>query len=142
MKTSRKLWAVQSPSGKILRDTVTNGQGHCWTCMHCGLKWPVPEFRGWVKQKKARGFKVVPVIWKQGSAGNFAIVNPQGVIQWQSVKPTLKRTWRSFLISRQCSGQVQLEFCGTWDDAKKHSEWINLMKSKGYEVVRAELKRR
>lgn len=138
---SRKLWAVTTPAGRVLHQTISNGQGHSWFCMHCGLSiWNTsqpPPLDVWIKKKKSHGFLTVSVCWRECARSRcYGVVNLRGVVQWESVKTSQQQTWLWFMLSRECSGQIEKEYSGTdKTDISIRNRWRKLKESQGYRVV-------
>ncbi len=142
---SRKLWAVTTPAGRLLHSTISNGRGHSWFCMHCGLSiWNTsqpPPLDVWIKNKKSRGFRTVSVRWKECARSRYyGIVGSRGVVQWDSVRTSHRQAWLWFMMERQCSGQLEVEYCGTdKTDLSIREKWRKVKGSQGYKVVRVSI---
>lgn len=139
---SRKLWAVTTPTGRLLHSTISNGRSHSFHCMHMGLSvWSTtglpPPVDAWVKKKKSLGFRTVSVRWRECAQSRYCgIVNPHGVVQWESVRTSRRQAWLWFMMNRQCSGQLEAEYWGTdKTDLSIMEKWRKLKESQGYRVV-------
>lgn len=138
---SRKLWAVTTPSRRLLYSTISNGRGHSWFCMHCGLSiWNTsqpPPLDVWIKKKKSHGFRTVSVHWQECTRSRYyGVVGRRGVVQWESVRTSQRKVWLWFMMHRQCSGQLEAEYWGAdKTDLSIMDKWRKLKESQGYRIV-------